>query len=148
MQRIPAKNIFFLEKKFTFKNFLESQNFVNEVGKISESEGHHPDILFGWGYAKINERKTNEYEVTHPRWRKYEIQSIKIDVDFELSYGKEFKFLNISPYSSIMIAEGSEITVEGKTSIKKQTKMGRNNSFFSYNYFRALNLKLLRKKRK
>ncbi len=47
------KKIFFLEKKFTFKNFLESQNFVNKVGKISEEEGHHPDILFGWGYAKI-----------------------------------------------------------------------------------------------
>ena len=48
------KKIFFLEKKFTFKNFLESQDFVNKVGKISEEEGHHPEILFGWGYAKIN----------------------------------------------------------------------------------------------
>ena len=48
------KNIFFLEKKFSFKNFSESQNFVNKVGKISEEEGHHPEILFGWGYAKIN----------------------------------------------------------------------------------------------
>ena len=47
------KEIYFLEKNFTFKNFLESQNFVNEVGKISEDEGHHPDISFGWGYAKI-----------------------------------------------------------------------------------------------
>jgi 4a-hydroxytetrahydrobiopterin dehydratase len=47
-------NIYMLEKKFNFKNFLESQNFVNEVGKISEKEGHHPDILFGWAYAKIN----------------------------------------------------------------------------------------------
>ncbi len=47
------KNIFFLEKKFIFKNFLESQNFVNQVGKVSEDEGHHPDISFGWGYAKI-----------------------------------------------------------------------------------------------
>ena len=49
-----TKNIYFLEKKFTFKNFLESQNFVNHVGKISEEEGHHPDILYGWGYAKIS----------------------------------------------------------------------------------------------
>ena len=32
---------------------MDSQKFVNEVGKISENEGHHPDILFGWGYAKI-----------------------------------------------------------------------------------------------
>jgi 4a-hydroxytetrahydrobiopterin dehydratase len=48
------KNIYFLEKKFLFKNFSESQNFVNEVGKISEEERHHPEISFGWGYAKIN----------------------------------------------------------------------------------------------
>ena len=48
------KNIYFLEKKFKFKNFLESQKFVNEIGKISEEEGHHPEISFGWGYAKIN----------------------------------------------------------------------------------------------
>ena len=30
------KNIFFLNKKFIFKNFLESQNFVNKVSSISE----------------------------------------------------------------------------------------------------------------
>ncbi len=48
------KNVYFLEKKFNFKNFLESQKFVNLVGKISEDEGHHPDIIFGWGYAKVN----------------------------------------------------------------------------------------------
>ena len=45
--------IFFLLKKFKFENFIKSQNFVNEVGKISEEEGHHPDISFGWGYAEI-----------------------------------------------------------------------------------------------
>jgi len=47
------KDIFFLNKKFIFKNFFESQKFINIVGKISEEEGHHPDIIFGWGYAEI-----------------------------------------------------------------------------------------------
>ena len=47
------EDIFFLCKKFEFENFLKSQDFVNEVGKISEKEGHHPDISFGWGYAEI-----------------------------------------------------------------------------------------------
>ena len=42
-----------LIKDFKFKNFIESQNFVNKVGEIAELEGHHPDIWFGWGYAKI-----------------------------------------------------------------------------------------------
>ena len=48
------KDIFFLEKNFKFKNFKDSQKFVNNVGEISEKEGHHPEIIFGWGYAKIN----------------------------------------------------------------------------------------------
>ena len=47
------KNIFQLYKKYKFKNFLESQIFINRVGEISENEGHHPDISFGWGYAEI-----------------------------------------------------------------------------------------------
>jgi len=47
------KKIFYLYKRYDFKNFLESQIFINKVGEISENEGHHPDISFGWGYAKI-----------------------------------------------------------------------------------------------
>ena len=46
-------NSYFLEKNYKFKNFKISQLFVNEVGKIAEEEGHHPDINFGWGYAKV-----------------------------------------------------------------------------------------------
>jgi len=45
--------IYFLEKNFKFKNFSASQKFVNIVGNIAETEGHHPDIIFGWGYATI-----------------------------------------------------------------------------------------------
>ena len=47
------KKKYFLEKNFEFKNFKNSQNFINKVGEISEKENHHPDISFGWGYAKI-----------------------------------------------------------------------------------------------
>jgi 4a-hydroxytetrahydrobiopterin dehydratase len=47
------KKIFYLYKKYEFKNFLESQTFINKVGETSENEGHHPDISFGWGYAEI-----------------------------------------------------------------------------------------------
>ena len=46
-------NHFLLKKNFKFKNFSESQNFINKVGNIAEAESHHPDIVFGWGYAKI-----------------------------------------------------------------------------------------------
>ena len=33
-----------IQKKFEFKNFKEAIAFVNKVGEIAESEGHHPDI--------------------------------------------------------------------------------------------------------
>ena len=29
-------------------------DFVAKVGKLSESEGHHPDISFGWGWARVS----------------------------------------------------------------------------------------------
>ena len=44
---------FYLIKGFSFKNFKESQNFINKVGEIAENENHHPDLSFGWGYCKI-----------------------------------------------------------------------------------------------
>ena len=44
---------YYLIKQFKFKNFLESQNFINKVGEVSDTENHHPDITFGWGYAKV-----------------------------------------------------------------------------------------------
>ena len=45
---------YYLEKEFKFQNFVESEKFVMKVGSVAELEGHHPDIFFGWGYAKIN----------------------------------------------------------------------------------------------
>ena len=47
------EDTYYLIKNFKFKNFFESQKFINRVGEIAEKEGHHPDIWFGWGYAKI-----------------------------------------------------------------------------------------------
>tara|TARA_B100001063_G_scaffold130024_1_gene121525 strand:+ start:65 stop:403 length:339 start_codon:yes stop_codon:yes gene_type:complete len=44
---------FYLNKDFKFKNFEDSQKFINKVGSIAEEENHHPDISFGWGYCNI-----------------------------------------------------------------------------------------------
>ena len=44
---------YYLIKNFKFEDFKKSQEFVNKIGDLAEVEGHHPDIWFGWGYAKI-----------------------------------------------------------------------------------------------
>lgn len=42
-----------LKRRFKFKDFAEALGFVNKVGALAESEGHHPDIKLGWGYVEI-----------------------------------------------------------------------------------------------
>ena len=43
-----------IERSFRFDNFRQSMEFVVKVGNLAEAEGHHPDISFGWGWAKIS----------------------------------------------------------------------------------------------
>jgi 4a-hydroxytetrahydrobiopterin dehydratase len=45
-----------IERTFRFRNFQEALGFVRNVGDLAETEGHHPDISFGWGYATISLR--------------------------------------------------------------------------------------------
>lgn len=71
-----------------------------------------------WGYTKVNDQKTYEYEVTHPTWQSYPIQSYRVNVDFAKVYGKSFSNLNKTTPHSVFLAEGSEITVEGRKLIK------------------------------
>ena len=42
-----------IKKSFKFDNFAAALAFVNQVGEIAERLDHHPDIKFGWGYAKV-----------------------------------------------------------------------------------------------
>jgi hypothetical protein len=42
-----------------------------------------------------------------------------IEIDFKKTYGAVFEFLNSKEPCSVMLAEGSEISVEGKTIISK-----------------------------
>ena len=70
-----------------------------------------------WGYTKAGNNSSFEYEVTHPRWDCYEVSEHKIDIDFKSVYGTDFSELtNLEP-TSVMLAEGSEITVENKRTI-------------------------------
>ena len=43
-----------IERTFPFRNFREALAFVQRVGELAETEGHHPDISFGWGYATVS----------------------------------------------------------------------------------------------
>ena len=64
-----------------------------------------------WGYTKRGAKRTDEYKVEHPKWELFTADHPHIDVDFGKTYGGEFEFLtNEKPYS-VLLANGSEITV-------------------------------------
>lgn len=107
--------------RYTWKKGGRSNSFEvktslspQEIERNSETEfitEHY------WGYAKVNEHKSNEYEVTHPRWQAHKVLKHNINVDYEKVYGPNFGFLSALEPTSVMLAEGSEITVESKRSI-------------------------------
>ncbi len=42
-----------ITRNFTFPDFKQALDFVNRVGAVAEEQGHHPDILLGWGKVEI-----------------------------------------------------------------------------------------------
>ncbi|MBI1228323.1 MAG: DUF2071 domain-containing protein [Bacteroidetes bacterium] len=70
-----------------------------------------------WGYSRQDEHTTIEYQVTHPKWEVYEVKNYDIKADFALNYGEDFLILNGMKPTSVMLAEGSEITVETRQRI-------------------------------
>lgn len=43
-----------LVREFEFRDFAEALSFVNKVGAIAESEGHHPDLnIHNWNKAGV-----------------------------------------------------------------------------------------------
>ncbi|WP_281633952.1 YqjF family protein [Flavobacterium luteolum] len=71
-----------------------------------------------FGYTKIDEETTFEYEVTHPRWEQFEVVNHKIDIDFEKNYGSDFGFLQTQKPTSVFLAQGSKITVKNKRKLQ------------------------------
>lgn len=43
-----------IERAYRFKNFREAFAFAERAAVLAETEGHHPEIRFGWGYATIS----------------------------------------------------------------------------------------------
>jgi uncharacterized protein YqjF (DUF2071 family) len=75
---------------------------TSETGFITE---HY------WGYTK-GQKHTMAYEVTHPVWEAYPVLEHHVKVDFGRQYGAEFAGLEEEAPFSVMLAEGSLITVE------------------------------------
>ena len=95
-------------KNFKFKNFEESQKFVNKVGNIAEEENHHPDIVFGWGYCKI---KIFTHAIKGLAESDFilaaKIDKNKLVIKVSNTSEKHFNFCFISSIYNFLISDGS-----------------------------------------
>ena len=99
-------------------NKIEIETQKNAIDIEPDSEAEFITEHY-FGYTKVNEKTTFEYEVRHPRWQQLEVISNYSEIDFEQVYGQEFAFIkNLKP-TSVFLAIGSEISIEGKRKLQQ-----------------------------
>lgn len=103
-----------LEIKYRFgRDRMNTMSVSAGISDIEMNPGSEEEFITEhyWGYTKITDNKTSQYAVGHPRWKVYKVKAYKIDVDFREVYGERFSFLQTEVPLSVMLAEGSPITV-------------------------------------
>jgi len=43
-----------LSRTFKIPKYVEVLNWVNRIGTLAETEGHHPDMLVSWGSVRVD----------------------------------------------------------------------------------------------
>ena len=120
---IPTKNtiaITSLSKNIQYQWKINSEWNHLAVNAAKENEqmlpGSVEEFIFEhyYGYTKINEQHSQEYKVNHPKWQVNKVIDYSIHCNFQSMYGNDFYFLNQHQPHSVILAEGSEVTVNWK----------------------------------
>jgi len=104
-----------LEVEYGWKEAKNWQSFgVKTAGRaVDIKPGSEAEFITEhyWGYARWDKSRTMEYQVEHPRWQVYPVQSWHCQVDFGMVYGQAFAGLSDTTPASIFLAEGSAVVV-------------------------------------
>ena len=64
-----------------------------------------------WGYSSQRDGSTLEYQVRHPSWKVANARTSHLDCSITYLYGKQFEPYLSCPASSVILVDGSEVTV-------------------------------------
>ncbi len=106
-------------------SFLVNKNWNNiqaVTGKNSKPAAPASEEEFitehYWGYTKLANGNTSEYQVAHPRWNLHEAKRYEANVDAISLYGKQWQpYLSAKP-ASVFMADGSPVSIFTRTIIK------------------------------
>ncbi len=120
---IPTSHYFNIglnSKELTYSWKVQSKwntikvNAKNEKQKLQEGSMEHFIFEHYYGYTKVDAGETIEYRINHPSWETNTVTNYEIDCDFEAFYGQNFTSLNNKSPHSVILAEGSAISVDWK----------------------------------
>ncbi len=119
---IPTKNSIDITEnkdiKFEWKinNRWNSLAVKSDTNKYKIEQGTIEEFIFEryFGFTKLSASSTQEYKIHHPKWMTHKILNSKIDCDFKSMYGDAFSILNNQTPESILLAEGSQVSVNWK----------------------------------
>jgi uncharacterized protein YqjF (DUF2071 family) len=119
---IPTKNSIDITEnkdiKFEWKinDRWNSLAVKSDTNKYKIEQGTIEEFIFEryFGFTKLSASSTQEYKIHHPKWMTHKILNSKIDCDFKSMYGDSFSILNNQTPESILLAEGSQVSVNWK----------------------------------
>ncbi len=110
--------------------FLYEWKFKNQWNKLSATVGREvasikpgsaEEFIFEhyWGYNRINDHKTVEYQVEHVSWKTRPVTNYQFEANIAELYGADFEKYLLKEAYSVFFAEGSEVSIRvaGKISV-------------------------------
>jgi uncharacterized protein YqjF (DUF2071 family) len=119
---IPTKNSIDITEnkdiKFEWKINDRWNSLVvkSDINKYKIEQGTIEEFIFEryFGFTKLSASSTQEYKIHHPKWMTHKILNSQVDCDFRSMYGDSFSMLNNQTPDSILLAEGSQVSVNWK----------------------------------
>ena len=110
------KEIKEIQYEWKVNNNWNSLKVDASVNKNKMKAGSIEEYIFEhyFGYTKVNKERSIEYKINHPSWEINKVNNYQIDCDFAAFYGNNFEVLNTTKPHSVLLAEGSAISVDWK----------------------------------
>lgn len=119
---IPTKNSIDISASKQIKYEWKINHKWNSIEVQSDTDKHKieqatiEEFIFEryFGFTKISNTSTQEYQIHHPKWMTNKILNTNINCDFRSMYGDAFSGLDNQKPDSVILAEGSQVSVDWK----------------------------------
>ena len=119
---IPTKNKIIIEEgkhisyEWKVNNKWNSIAVQSDTNKYKIEQGTIEEYIFEryFGFTKLSNISSQEYKINHPKWMIHDVLNSNIECDFGTMYGDAFLGLNSQKPDSVLLAEGSHVSVNWK----------------------------------